>query len=739
MSADATLQPALTVQELQTYAEHCKRLVRDINFVLADQQLREAGWRIVYAVDFSEIRNYVFPAPGAEPPPFFQDGWSGRASDNVAINQFNILQHFFATQRPLVIAEPHAVELWSFYYETLPHLVLPRIANGLLQAIDSISKTLGSEDGRQIIEIAEKAEASGRALTDAEISYILDFFEQEAAHLVVFARGGELAPIDRMNALLDNGPFVDLADFIQFDIGAVDDKLVERRYEKLKQYRGKRRKPAVSFSDALAVEHIRLANQGLEKERTRILLLGRSRHIAKTLEEEAELWQPMGPIARHPRVFSQLYRQMPDPEMPALDRRKASLNLLIASAAARAKREKSAHAESTAVQSSEFDLDPKDLIEQIQNEWTVTNSLATALEKNEDMEPRTEHAATAAKLLEFLRNHRKLFDTAKERVAKLLTETTRKHEILAFHLQTDPTETGHGDVKYRFEFNDSRIAALIDRLVAKSFVSSAEATELFVTGLDSTSNYERLLAMAVSLGALGRWQLAEQAAGRAILEAEAESVSPHEGHFLKAVAIRKQKTTPRRLGLALADLDAASTERGDTGFLTTPDPRYLKEEATIKLIWRRKTLETDGEIYEDLYAPDVISGLLERALRSATDQKLKVEILNNFCYLYATPPTADTSKAQRYLAELEKTLAEWTPNRHAWPSPIRDTVTYTHFQLAPFETTELSKYEAWAKELDTIPDTDFNSDDLRWVKAHRREIHEAIAKKRGSVAAKLPL
>jgi len=738
MTASPVPQPALTVQELKTYAEHCKRLVRDINFVLSDQQLKDAGWTIFYAVDFSEIHSYVYPEPGLEPAPFFQDGWSGRtATDEVLITQFNILQHFFATERPLVLAEPHAVELWSFYYDDLPHLVLPRIADGLMQAIDSVGKSLGSEDSRHIIAIAENVEASGRSLSDDEINFIIDFFQREAAHLVVFARGGELEPIDRMNDLLENAPFVDLADFVEFDADAIDNAIVEQRYEKLKRYRRNSRVSA-SFSDALAVEHIRLANQILSKEKKRILLLGRSKNLARILEEEGDLWEPLGSIARHPRIFSRLYQPTADPKMPALDRRRASLKLLIASAATRAWRERAAHTESAGVLGSELDPDLKDLIEQIQKEWNITNSLATALEKNENIVPRTDHAATAARLLEFLRNHERLFDTAKERIAKLLAQTTRKHEILAFQLQTDPTEMRHGDVKYRFEFKDSNIATVIDRLVDKSLVSWTEATELFAAGLDSTSNYERLLAMAVSLGALERWQLAEQAAGRAVLEAEAEGVSAHESHFLKAVAIRKQKNTPQRLGLALADLDAAVIERRDAG-LSTPDPRYLKEEATIKLIWSRKTLETEGEKYEDVYTPELISDLLKRAMDLAIDQKLKVEILNNYCYLYATPPTVDETKARYYLAELEKTLAEWTPDRRSWPSPIRDTVAITHFQLAPFESTDVFRFEEWAKELDSIPDADFNADDLRSVKAHRRAVHEAIAKKRGIMTEKLPI
>jgi hypothetical protein len=739
VSVSPAPQSPLTVQQLKTYAEHCQRLVRDIDFILADQQLKDAGWTIIYAVDFSEIRYYVLPQPDFEPPPFFQDGWTGRASGDVAITQFNILQHFFATQRPLILAEPHAVELWSFYH-ALPQLVLSHIANGLLEAIDSVSRTLSSEDSRQIIEIAEDVEISGRSLTDQEINFIIDFFQQEAAHLVVFARGGELDPMARMNDLLENAPFVDLADFVEFDSNAVNDTLVEQRYKKLKMYRSRSpRKPAVSFSDALAVEHVRLANQVLEKEKKRILLLGRSKHVAKILEEEGVLWRPMGPIARHPRVFSRLYQPTADLNMPTLEQRKASLELLISSAATRAKREKSAHTESTTVQGSEYDLDPKELIEQIQTEWNVTNSLATALEKNDNSMPLTDHAATAAKLLEFLRNHKKLFDTAKERVAKLLAETTRKHEILAFQLQTDPTEMGRGDVKYRFEFQDRNITAMIDRLVGKSFVSGAEATEIFAAGLDSTSNYERLLAMAVSLGALGRWQLAEKAAGRAVLEAEAEGVSPHEGHFVKAVALRKQKNTPRRLADALADLDAATIERTQAGF-STPDPRYLKEEATIKLIWSQKTVETtEGVTYEDVYPPEASSALLKHALNLTTDQKLKVEILNNFCYLYATPPAMDVSLARHYLAELERTLMEWIPDRRSWPSPIRDTVAFTHFQLSPIETTDVSKFEELAKELNSILDTDLNYDDVQWVKTHRRTVDEAIAKKRGHTAAKPPI
>ena len=222
------------------------------------------------------------------------------------------------------------------------------------------------------------------------------------------------------------------------------------------------------------------------------------------------------------------------------------------------------------------------MIEQIQTEWKRRTAPLPRWKRTTNSIPLTDHAATAAKLLEFLRNHQKLFDTAKERVAKLLAETTRKNTRSSHSNWQDSSDrNGAWRCKYRFEFQDRNVAAVIDRLVGKSFVSAAEATEIFAAGLESTSNYERLLAMAVSLGALGRWQLAEQAAGRAVLEAEAEGISAHEGHFVKALAIRKQKNTPKRLGLALADLDAATTERTARG-LPTPDPRYLKEEATIK-------------------------------------------------------------------------------------------------------------------------------------------------------------
>ena len=85
------------------------------------------------------------------------------------------------------------------------------------------------------------------------------------------------------------------------------------------------------------------------------------------------------------------------------------------------------------------------------------------------------------------------------------------------------------------------------------------------------------------------------------------------------------------------------------------------------------------------------SASAKQALDLTTDQKLKVEILNNFCYLYATPPSMDETQAHYYLAELENTLAEWIPDRRAWPGPIRDTVVFTHFQLAQFESTDISK------------------------------------------------
>jgi hypothetical protein len=726
----AAPQSGLTVRELETYVEHCKKIVRDINFVLADEKLKSDGWTIVYAVDFSEIRSYVLPQAPNEPAPF-RDGWAGWATEEVALTQFNILQSFFTKQRPVLLPEPYAVELRSFY-DSLPTRVLSNVAKALLHAIDEVTKTLASEEGRKVIEIANTSE---ERLTGEQIDFILNFFEKEAASLVVFARGGELEPVERMNQLLQSKPFLDLADYASFGPAQLDDGIVARRYDALRIARGKGRSPAVSFSDAVAIEHIRLANHALEKNKTRILLLGRSKHMPNVLDTEGDLWAPHGPIVRHPRVFSNAYHfaSGSDPRLPTLERRRASLQLLIASGSTRAK-EMTEQGDVAATRP--LSRDPKVLIKKIQEEWNVTNSLATALE-DDTASPRTKPAATAATLLKFLRNREELFTTAQSRVADMLAATTRKQEILAFQLQTDPAETGRGDVKYRFEFKDPSISAVIDRLVGKSFVSLAETTELFTAGLKTTSNYERLLAMAVSLGALGRWQLAEQAAGRAILEANAEGVSSHEGHFVMAVAIRKQRLTPERIVKALADLNTATVERKEAG-LPTPDPRYLKEMATIELIWSRKTVD-DGATFNPEFAPmaEHIVELLDQAMTLTSDLKLKVEILNNFCYLFATPPTIDKARARRYLQELEKTLTEWTPDRRLWPSSIRDTVIFTNFQLAS-PATPLSDYEAWAKELDSIPVTDFNSDDRYWVKTHRKAIHDVILEQRGQATAKPP-
>ena len=73
------------------------------------------------------------------------------------------------------------------FYHALPHLC-SCIASGLLQAIDAVSRTLGSQLQQANPEISENIETSGRSLTDDEINFIVDFFQKEAAQLVVFAR-----------------------------------------------------------------------------------------------------------------------------------------------------------------------------------------------------------------------------------------------------------------------------------------------------------------------------------------------------------------------------------------------------------------------------------------------------------------------------------------------------------------------------------------------------------------------
>ena len=97
----------LPIRRLRRYLRDCRALRRHLVQFLSDSayaKLREGT--IYYAVDFSEIYSYVYPASQAKHVRLFSDASNTQL---LATNEYVLSQLFF--QRDVVLMAPYQVEL----------------------------------------------------------------------------------------------------------------------------------------------------------------------------------------------------------------------------------------------------------------------------------------------------------------------------------------------------------------------------------------------------------------------------------------------------------------------------------------------------------------------------------------------------------------------------------------------------------------------------------------------------
>ena len=691
------------VDEIANYADHCQRLKQDLDAILEDYG---DGSDILYAVDFSEIYAYVLPDDSHENAPF-DDGWAG---DH--LRQTVLLEKFFRKGN-IVLPEPYIVELHPFF-DRVAMRAFGDETTLLLNAYTELQRLKRTSEFDRIRKLSRQAER--RELTPEEIAETLKFFETRGSMLVAFARGSSREPLERMRRLLKGRPFVPLDSIMAGTASAIDDRVVNDMFHRL-VIRRKSGTPASSKVDALAIEHVRAANHVLRERKAKLLLVSRSQHMIAAVHESASgpAWIDVRPFIRHPRTFSAAYNLATAQDREALIRRvrlrKEMLDLFIHAVA-------DAQQQSSGIAEDRRQVLRKKMSE-IQDEWSSGEQLANAIPKDGETSA-GEAAELARKYLSFLRADA-ILKTAKKRIIEIFDETARDLGLIGAKVQTP--EVTFGSVLYPVELSDPELRALVEDLAREWAVTAGKAAELFdLAAKQPLPNHEFLLAIAITLGAIGRWSVAEQYAAQAVNLADSKAATT-EAQFIHALTLRKllhPKKSPAEELQHLYDARAAILRALEA---RPTEPRYLNELGVIEAYLLR-VVPKDGR----REARAKVGATFERARETEHSDKLEAQILNNLAYLYYAMPPHDHDQAQKYLTALEHQLDAMKTPREKWPSFIVDTLIFGRYRMNA-RSMSLEMLVPMINELTPIAEKrDLTRAEQSQVRAHVKEMNDMRAK-----------
>ncbi|HKR63362.1 MAG TPA: hypothetical protein VJZ00_06485 [Thermoanaerobaculia bacterium] len=704
--------------DLTEYIKHCEALLRDVRDAIADEDDRaDRGYKFRYAVDYSEIYSYIIPGRSHETAPI-ADGWS-----NDPERQFYVLSRFFG-EPGILLPQPYAVELGTLVDE-MGKKDFKDLAKTFLDARKEIPKIFEMQQTKDILDrIADGS--SAQMLTAAELDELFEYFETYAPKLIAFARGMDLDPFDRLKDLFRRGiltPFEkDYPDVDEF----FDEARAQRRFKLLSVIRPLTT-AAANHIDARALGEVEAVNELLEQrgEKTRVLLISRSQHLMTIARSEV----PDGPVCvRHPRTMSASYRT--DGRVALADRREMKIreqSLIAFIDGAEEVQKKILSGESA--HGGDI-LDAKDSkgktlrshLETIQSEWRNVEAYATGLtDEGETRAKKKSRKKDAIDVLNYLRDPDRLRKRIVDEIQKIFGAVRRNRDTVAFHLQRKTAS--RGSVVYPMKFRDPALQQATEELSADWSTTLDDAKRLFDVAIRCEDDYECLLGIALSLGAIGRWPLAKQYVEYALVGRDPRQT--REGRFLRAITIKRMSIeeessarTFTRMQTAIESLEELIKET------STVDPRYYNERAALKLwLIEFANRPESAPVAKATLLPQLVASELEDALAHATG-KVKLLILNNLCYAHLLEEDAEQKTA---LKNLRNALTDMYSDRTSWPPAMVDTVVYTSFRLRGKDAKK-EDLLGWAEELREVGRTSQVTQERHVIATHANEIAEEAKK-----------
>lgn len=487
-------------------------------------------------------------------------------------------------------------------------------------------------------------------------------------------------PLQRLNWLFSSKLVVKFSKAVKASI-ELDGRSLAEWFDRLTDVR--RTRPVADETnrlDAIAMSIVSAYNEQAETEPFRVALITRSgsmHEVAEALGHRKAL--------RHPRTFV-AFAELDEPE-PELRRRELGTM------------RDSLDAFLSVVQGQAHDLAPAvsaavgERLTAIKREWHAAARLGLSYGKLEPVQGDSDIQTRVADVLRILRDRESFQQVVQLRVRELSDEIERNHHLLALLLQdsaeSDQAIGGQISVDitgatinlsaaqampYALEFYSPSARQWLETFEKHRRISWGQLLEGIARTSDAGAEYESVLAVAYLFAVMNRWAIAEKYAQISSLYGS-DIEFTHEARFLLALCLRKRIPSHERYYAAYDLLnDALDSKRARLHDYTYDDPRFLKEQATLILVWNRHCKESGEEERIGRGVPSAEEALMlfERALQHPhADLSLRRQILNNILYeLVVDVARIDEVAIRRYLGELYSLmgnvpLCDWSPRiRH---------------------------------------------------------------------------
>jgi len=639
--------------------EDARALRQDLQALLKDAEDVNANWTIYYAVDFAEIHSYIFPHEG-DALRIFRD-------DSEFIGQTiqdNALQRVLFDIKP-VLLPPYFLELDTFLDQIHPpgFNKMATSAAHVVQRAQAIAALPEFAAARESVDQFRRNEGS-----EQDIEELRKFIERHADLVAAMKSSSSTSPAQRLSKLLGSGRFVDLEELVGETLDP-DRETYDDWRRALDDLR-KSRSSGSNRLDALAIALVKSANQQLLKKRTKLRLVTRSTHMHRRMNLEVSAFKWSETPLRHPRCFGVFLDEewTPTDAVGPLRELLTSVEAFLDAALPVLK---------TATRKLTEDDPVRRRLNAVKDDWRRAFELSTIARKTSTPNVTETGVREFIELIDVVNHNGRLRNVLRGLSRELYEEIPKAYQLLGLLVQgrgavmrklieeNDIEATPEADlvvlsstrdtVPYRLEFYSDELRSWTDLFGGK--LNWETITRFFVHALESKADdYEVLLALAYLLCATGNWAATEKYCRLALAEPDAKA-NPHEGLFLLAFALRRQAADLGRYEESLKTIDAAikAKLRGERG---PADPRYLKEKATLILIWwRRHRLAIEGK--ESAFEPPAISepfalGMYTDALaHPEADDDLKAQIYNNLVMvMLGRDDDESREQARKYLHHL---------------------------------------------------------------------------------------
>jgi len=661
----------------------------DFGALLRDAEDHRNDWKILYAVDFAEIHSYVVPDDEQRLSIFRDDDEIvGRTVHDNAL-------HRILFDTPPVLLSPYLLELDNFLNKFDPR-TFAKVVNAVSRLVVHAKRLAALPEfaaAHAAVEQFRISESSEKALEE-----LRSFIESNAALLAAMKTLDAMSPPQRLKKLLGSG-FVDIEEHAGVTIVPDEDFYV--RWRAALDKSRKKRDPGSNRLDALAVAFVKSSNEQLAPQKIKVRLVTRSLFMHKQMKREVKSGYWPDPPLRNPRCFGAFVDDWKSPEaFTALTSLLTSVEAFLDSAEGLSPTAAKIAGENDPVR-QHFD--------RLKADWRNAFDLAIIARQSSAPSVTPSEAHEFVELMNVVNRSQRLRSVLANVSREMYGEIPKTYQLLGLLVHgrdaamrkvfeesvasIEPTREAdtvvlsstQDNVPYRLEFYSDELRNWGALFAGKALDWSA-ITNFFIDALDSKAgDYEVLLALAYLLCATGNWAATEKYCRLALAEPDAQA-NPSEGLFLLAFALRRQTANLSRYEESLTVIDAAI--KAKLGGARGPaDPRYVKEKATLLLLWWRRYRGYGGQVADPSFRPPAISEsfalqMFDDALAHPdADDDLKAQIYNNLTMMMLYRGDAASLDAARGYLHLLKELRPIDGDVWRGSALILDTIIWGGWRL----------------------------------------------------------